>query len=253
MKFKYFVLLATLFIGVILISGCLTEKQESKKEGNPTTPTIPSENITENALVSCVNFDEFEEDISENYKIYLTSRQFVPPEGIECSLIDNLDSCKSSRIHIIIQFQDILKQNERSELANYGVNLYNYIHNNAYFVSVPANKGNIKKIADLSFVRWISDILAEDKIAGNIKEEKIGNWAINEDRTINVIVVFFKDILPEDAKNIIKKHNGIIKSEVGMLNDITISISKNIINEIAKEDAVQWIELSPPPETIFDE
>ncbi|MCK4520839.1 hypothetical protein KAT95_03185 [Candidatus Parcubacteria bacterium] len=68
-----------------------------------------------------------------------------------------------------------------------------------------------------------------------------------------MIVVFFKDVLPEDAKNIIKKYNGIIKSEVGMLNDITISISKNIINEIAKEDAVQWIELVPPPETTFNE
>ncbi|MEA2003707.1 MAG: hypothetical protein U9O53_01975, partial [archaeon] len=60
-----------------------------------------------------------------------------------------------------------------------------------------------------------------------------------------------KDVPSKDAKNIIKKYKGIIKSEVGMLNDITISISKNRINEIAKEDAVQWIELVSPPETTF--
>ena len=54
-----------------------------------------------------------------------------------------------------------------------------------------------------------------------------------------------------DQCNVIKKYKGIVKGEVNMLNDITVSISKDRITELLIEDGIQWIEQVPPPETTF--
>lgn len=191
------------------------------------------------------------EETSGEYRIYLSSRQFIPEPGISDTLKSILVNTSPKQMHVLLQFYHIPSNDERLELSNLNVTLCDYIHNNAYFASVPTR--NLTGISNLSFIRWIGNILPEDKISSYIREGKIGDWAINEDGTVNVIVKFFRNISPEDAKNIIKKHKGTAKGEVGMLNDVTVSISKDRITELAKEDDVQWIEQVPPPPTIEEE
>jgi len=225
MKLKYFILLCVLFIGVILNSGCIEEETS----------------------LNCVNFDEFKGNVSDDYyKIYLTARQFIPPEGIECSLLNKLDSYKNNKIHIIIQFQDTPKQSERSELTDYNLSLDDYIHNKAYFASVPANKDDIEKIVNLSFVRWIGDILSEDKISKYTREGQIDEWAINENGTINLIVWFFRDVSLDDAEQIIKNHEGIVNDRIKSINALVVAISQDAMTEMVNEDCVQFIEQVPP-------
>jgi len=191
---------------------------------------------------------KMKEVIDDTYKIHLKSRQFVPEPEISNAL---KSTASPKQMHVLLQFYHIPNNDERLELSNLNVTLCGYIHNNAYFASISTKY--LTEIFNLSFIRWIGEILPEDKISSRIQEDKIGNWAINEDRTINITVKYFKDVPSEDVKNIIKKYKGIVKSEAGILNDITVSISKDRIAELANEDAVQWIKQVPSLETTLVE
>ena len=189
-------------------------------------------------------------EADDTYKIYMKSRQFIPKPGISDALNSAIATTSYEQMHVLLQFYHLPGNDERSKLSGLNVTLCGYIHNNAYLTSIPT--GYLTEISNLSFIRWIGDILPEDKISSYIRDDKIGNWAVNEDGTVNVIVKFFKDVLPEDAKNVIEQHDGTAKSGVGMLNDLTISISKDRITDLAKEDSVQWIEQVSPPATTDD-
>jgi hypothetical protein len=175
----------------------------------------------------------------------------MPPEGLECSLLNKLRGF--GNIHVIIQFHKIPSMQEKVELEKNGVSLLNYIHNNAYFASVPSSEGKLRDIVNMSHIRWIGDILPEDKISEYIRKGQIGDWAIDEEGNIILRVKFFEDVSPSSAKFIAKKY-GNVESGIELLNYITVSVPREKINQLAKEDEVQWIGLvSPPPTTLGGE
>ncbi|HDN82895.1 MAG TPA: hypothetical protein ENG50_00875 [Candidatus Altiarchaeales archaeon] len=95
-------------------------------------------------------------------------------------------------------------------------------------------------------MRWIGEILPEDKISRYIRNGTIGDWAINPDGTVNLIVEFFKDVSLDDAELIIEHYDGVTKSRVRSINALVVTIPQDAIYELANEDSVQWIEEVPP-------
>ena len=183
-------------------------------------------------------------EASAEYKIYLSSRQFIPEPGISDTLRSMLANTSSKRIHVLLQFYHIPNNDERYELSNLNVTLCGYVHNNAYFASIPTKY--LTDIYNLSFVRWIGEILPEDKISRYIRNGTIGDWAINPNGTVNLIVVFFKDVSLDDAELIIEHYDGVTKSRVRSINALVVTIPQDAIYELANEDSVQWIEEVPP-------
>jgi len=185
-------------------------------------------------------------EASAEYKIYLSSRQFIPEPGISDTLRSMLVNTSSKRIHVLLQFYHIPNNDERYELSNLNVTLCSYVHNNAYFASIPTKY--LTDIYNLSFVRWIGEILPEDKISRYIRNGTIGDWAINPNGTVNLIVEFFKDVSLDDAERIIERYDGVTNSRVRSINALVVTIPQDAIHELANEDSVQWIEeVTPPP------
>ena len=112
----------------------------------------------------------------EKYKIYLRSRQFIPEPGISDTLKSMLANTSYKRMHVILQFYHIPNNEERSELSNLNVTLCGYVPNNAYFASIPTKY--LTDIYNLSFVRWIGEILPEDKISRYIRNGTIGDLSL---------------------------------------------------------------------------
>jgi len=181
--------------------------------------------------------------VSEEYKIYLNSRQFIPKPGISNTLKSILVNTSSKRIHVLLQFYHIPNNDEKSKLSNLNVTLCRYVPNNAYFASIPTKY--LTEVYNLSFVRWIGEILPEDKMSSIIQENRIPSKAINPDGTVNLTIMFFKDVSLDDAVQIISKHGGIVQSRVPITNDLVVIVPTEKISAIANEDSVQWIDIVP--------
>ena len=153
------------------------------------------------------------------------------------------------RIHVLLQFYHILNNEERSELSNLNVTLCSYVHNNAYFASIPTKY--LTDIYNLSFVRWIGEILPEDKISPIIRENRIPPGAVNPDGTVNLLVSVFEDVPIDKAKQAINKHGRVVEEPI-MSNIWTVIIPNETITDLADEDAVQWIEEVMQPKKTFD-
>ena len=190
------------------------------------------------------------EKVEDGYKIFLPSRQFVPSPGISPSTEANITNSSLERVHVLVQFYHIPNATERENLKNAGVKLATYVHNNAWFASISSDSP--AKVLQFSFMRWIGEILPEDKISQRIQDGKIGEWAINPDGSVNIVVKLFDDVSVGDANSILRRYSNTFEGP-GMLNDWTVTVTSEAIWELANEDGVQWIEEVPPPETTFND
>lgn len=182
-------------------------------------------------------------EYKDSYEIKLKSRQFTPQSGIE---IDQYP-IKERRSHVILQFYGIPNQKEREMLGSVGVNLLAYIPNKAWFASIPTNFD--LDAQELSNLRWIGKIDVKDKLDPSIRAEYFRSEAINTNGTINLQIIFFRDVSDEIAELVLSKYKTEIKSGPGMLNDWTVKLDKSAIYSLATEDAVQYI-AQPSPANI---
>jgi hypothetical protein len=196
--------------------------------------------------IASKQFDSATAQSSEEYEIFLKSRQFVPAPGIGPSTKANITASPLERVHVLMQFQHIPDTKERGDLEEAAVKLLAYVHNNAWFASIPS--GSVGEVIVIYPTRWIGDILPNDKISLSLQNGKIGDWAINPDGTVNLIVEFFSDASLDDAELVVERHGGVTNSRIKSINALVVAMPQNAVTELSKDDGVQWIEqVSPPP------
>ena len=172
----------------------------------------------------------------------------MPSPGISPSTEAKITTSPLERVHVLIQFYHVLNATEREKLENAGVKLLAYIPNNAWFASI--SKDSPAKILQFPFVRWIGEILPEDKISPIIRENRIPPEAINPDGTVNLTIMFFKDVSLDDAAQIISKHGGKVNGKSLTTNALVVTVLMEKIFAITNEDSVQWIEITLKPQLI---
>jgi hypothetical protein len=220
---------------IILTEGCLQKTEEQTQLPTPTQTIKPVQPI---------------EPVDNGYTIFLTSRQFVPSLGIDQITKSNITTSKLNRVHILIQFYRVLNNSEKKTLEEAGVKILSPIQNVTWFASIQSD--SLEKILQFSFLRWIGEVLPEDKIEPKIIKEGVSFWAINPDGTIKLKIKFFEDIPENKAREILGKYAKEIQGPE-LLNYWTIITEDENILEIAKEDEVQWIDETSPPPTTFGE
>ncbi|MCW4048418.1 MAG: S8 family serine peptidase [Candidatus Bathyarchaeota archaeon] len=184
---------------------------------------------------------------TESTAIYLKSRYFIPTIGVGPGTKENIEVMPQERVHVLLNFGHDPTMEERAVLEKYGVTLLAHIHVNGWFSSIP--KDSINEITDLPFIRWVGEILNDDKISPYIRQDSFGEWGISDDGNVTIIVNYFKDIELNEAKSIIDRYDGVYIGNIKTISAIVVSLPKERIVELAKEDIVQWIEQIPPPLT----
>jgi hypothetical protein len=190
---------------------------------------------------------------AEDMSILLKSREFVPTPGIEANVESKMSTMAEGgveRNHILIQFDHIPTASERETLEAIGVDLQTYIPRNAWFADVDTE--TIAEIGALENVRWLGDILAEDKIAPHIKDTGVSSWAVNPDGSVNLLVTLFDDVSADEARQVIGRYGSVTEAPV-MSNYWRVTISETDISNLAGEDAVQWIQEVAPPLTVHND
>ncbi|GAJ04419.1 unnamed protein product, partial [marine sediment metagenome] len=142
---------------------------------------------------------------------------------------------------------------ERETLKAKGIKLLSYIGGNAWFASISdedALRFNVPKVVAkypfLKQIRSISEIFPEDKVAPQIREKRIGDWARTADGKVELVVNYFKDASIEQVKKKLEQLGATIIGEIPAVHSIVISIQEEKIRSIANEDSISWIELVPP-------
>jgi len=185
---------------------------------------------------------------SDPAAILLKSRYFLPKPGVDQTFEAKLLAMEEPRVHVFVQLYHAPSQAERNLLEENGVKLLAYLPNNAWFASIPPE--DVTGIAALQEVRWVGEILPEDKMSPRIRNNKFGDWSLNPDGTVSLIVQFFRDVSLDDAVIIIEKYNGTVDGRIFSINALDVTVLKENITALAGEDYVQWIEEIPPPSVI---
>ena len=183
--------------------------------------------------------------MAKSNTIFLKSRYFIPAEGVGPLTRANIEKMPEERVHVILNFDHIPTMEERAVLEENDVKLLAHIHTNGWLSSIPGDKS--KEIVEVTPVRWVGEILEGDKIAPQVMERGVGEWATNPDGTVNLTIMFFSDVSVENSQNVLSKYTSKFEGP-GMLNDWVIVTSEDVINSLAREDSIQWIVEVPPPD-----
>ncbi|NQE45493.1 Subtilisin-like serine protease [ANME-1 cluster archaeon GoMg2] len=187
--------------------------------------------------------------------ILLKSRQFVPDAGLDHvakSKLEVLGGAGAEKTHVLMQFYQIPNASEKTALnETHDVDLLTYVPNNAWFADIPCDAAS--DIIAQPNVRWIGNILPDDKVSPHIRDYGVGSWAVNPDGTVNLLVTFFGDVSADEAKQVIVKYGSAVAEPSPWGGNVwTVSVPEDsyTILSLASEDAVEWIESVPPPKTI---
>ncbi len=179
--------------------------------------------------------------------------------------------------HIVVQFDAPLSEAERRMLRAAGVQLLNYVGDNAYFAAVSAHRLDALTLGQVQSLRAAVPIQRAWKLHPALLADEIVPWAIvseptdgeanaptNEEPTdasetgpthdeliVAAYLLFHSDVdLLTEGATVLYGHGAVVRSFLQTVNGAVIELPYGRINALADEDAVQYIE---PPLPRFDE
>lgn len=230
MKLLVISLLIILFL--LLLPNILAEKE-----------TIPIKKKTKLEVIKEATI------FGEDY-ISLKSRQIIHSKGISTDIAAKIKAKIPNRVHILIQLDSIPNEKEREMLEENDIKLLSYIPNKAWFASVPSK--DPEKIVALPIIGMIDEILPDDKISPEIKNG-LDDWAVNNDGTVNLTVMFHEDVTLDEANQLISNNYGRVIGSSSLINALVIVVPNESIPNLANEDLIQWIEEVPPEPKTFND
>ena len=131
----------------------------------------------------------------ERYRLSLNSGSFIPHRNITASAIDTVNKKAfrpQGKSFIVIQFENIPTETEKQQLHRDGIELLNYIPNNAYTATVTG----LLNFTSLSRAktRAIVELTPEQKMQPSLAAGIFPGWAVKTPGTIDVWISFPKII-----------------------------------------------------------
>jgi len=193
--------------------------------------------------------DQHPEEQKDAPPIRLKSRTFTPAPGVGPALkgqLERLQAQAVGRAHVFLQFDKIPDQAERKALAARGVELLQYIPDQAWFASVPTTVA-LDELVRTDAVRWVGPIQPADKVNPTLWKRAVPAYALEANGNYRLVLVFFKDVQLSDAQSIVSKLGGRIVNEQWRFQRLDISIPPDAFDALLNADILQWAEEGPPP------
>jgi len=186
-------------------------------------------------------------DDSSHFKILLKDGAFIPSKNIAVDRIEQFNR-KASRVQgkafAIIQFEKIPSIEEKKQLQQSGIELLDYIPNNAYTVTITGSL-NPSLLANLK-VRSIIEPAPMQKMQPELAKGIFPSWAIKVAGTIDVWMSFPKTFSFEEIDKELKNKNfDIVSSLYKNYRIVVLRIPIQRLNELASLPYVEYIESAP--------
>lgn len=190
----------------------------------------------------------------EKYKVKLKSGAFVPEttsstgQGISNS--SNLRTEAYSGSYKMVQFFEIPNQEEQRKIRVAGIELLEYVPNNAYlaYFSIDPAIINTRNLN----IRSIHEILPTEKIDPLLKQEKLPEWVTKDGGKLGLVVKYFKR---KSAATVRQKLNELgceITKEFDEYNQFEILANKDNLDTLASLQEVSYILPVAPPAKVFE-
>ncbi|MFT5050015.1 MAG: subtilisin family serine protease [Chlamydiales bacterium] len=177
---------------------------------------------------------------------------------VDASLSELVASAQSSRsalVHFVVQFDRPLAGFEQQDARAAGLNLLNYLGNDAYFASSRAQTLELGSLAGLPLVDARA-IQRDWKLHPMLARGEFPDWSVVDgslesgakgasQAQVAVYVMFHPDVsLMGEAVEVVRAHGGIVRDVVESIHTFVVELPRSAFEALADEDIVQYIE--PP-------
>jgi hypothetical protein len=184
--------------------------------------------------------------------VRLKSRSFTPKSGVYAEHFTAAAADEGERKHALLQLSEPLTTETRTELERGGVLLLDYVPDQAYFASMPAalTVGS-QRLPEV--IHWLGPIEPADRVAREVRDSEVGDWAIGNDGRWLLEITLFDDVPMSTAIAALEQAGVDVLEASSVLNSATVASPIDAIDALSAIDAVQWIDQIPPPRESLNE
>ncbi len=183
-----------------------------------------------------------------DYSILLKSGKFIPVENIS-SVTKNSEvfqkSLFSNRHYVTIQFNSLPDQAVKDRLSAAGIQLIDYIPNNAFTASV-SQDFNLTGFRSFP-LRSVFQFTAEQKTIPEILTGNVPAHAIKNAGYADVTVITYEKLSAASIANALHAMGATILEDMPVFRSFTIRVAENNLKQLVGLPFIQWVEFIAPP------
>ena len=159
--------------------------------------------------------------------------------------------------HVVVQFAHPIDKNVRAQLSAAGVELLDYLADNAFFAAVDRDRIDVAGVGRVRSLQLAHAIERDVKLHPMLLRGEVPQWSIvrqvigpdgrEPEPVVGVYVLFHRDVPQDDAVELARRHGAEVRARLQSVNGLVIELPVSRIDALAEEDAVQWIEPPLPP------
>lgn len=181
----------------------------------------------------------------DQFTIHFKTRTFTPPPGLEIAAIRSQAGGVGGNAHFLVQFEALPSQADVAALDSDGLQLVGYVTGNTYIVS--GDLATLNRLRSHQSIRWAGPLSTSDKISPDLERGNIGVWAQASQGRVALTVYFHPDVAIAVAAQVIDDLGGEFVGAAPSVPSITALFAPGKVQQIAREDAVQYVDVVDLP------
>jgi len=188
-------------------------------------------------------------------RILLKNESFTPENNISVEKIGKLNQKLTSFNHksfVVIQFEQLPGEEEKKRLLAAGIELLDYIPNNAYTATIRRvlESGTLQKAR----VRSVVELTAKQKMHSTLAGGIFPSHAVKSTGTVDVWVSFPKTFSMEEVSGELRNKNFTITSDIFRIYGVLeLRVPMARVNELASLPFIQYVQAAPKPDVAFND
>jgi hypothetical protein len=189
----------------------------------------------------------YSQKISSN--LHLRSGNIAPTSRLSINGIDSLNKriLLDKAAFVIIQFEAIPTELQKKQLSLQGIELLNYIPDNAYTATV--RTGLRTDVLSKVKVRGIYTLAPQQKMDGALASGLWPSYSVKVKGTVDVWISFSKTFTAEAVVGLLEAMKmDIISTDMAAYNVLALRVPTHLIFNLASQPFVEFIAPAPPPD-----
>ncbi len=188
------------------------------------------------------------------YELLLNDGAFVPQKNITAEKIDSLNrkaAKPGQRSFAVIQFEKIPDNIQREQLKRNGIELLEYVPNNAFTVIISGflNADELKN----AHARALVYLTPQQKMQPALAKGILPSWSVKIPGTIDVWVSFPKSFSYQEVVDELKNYNfDLISSSFKDYRVLSLRISQQRIPELASLPFIEFVQPAPHEDQLLN-
>ncbi|MGC4037116.1 MAG: S8 family serine peptidase [Chitinophagaceae bacterium] len=198
-------------------------------------------------LITLLCFSILAAGQKNDYRLLLRGHSITPGRGITIADADNFNHHAvriNNKSFTVIQFEHIPTIQERATLLQAGIELLDYVPNNAYTATV-SGQLNVS-ILNAVKARSVIDLKPEEKMFSSLAAKRFPYWAVKLPGTIDVWISFPKTFSYQTVVAELKSRNfDVLSEEYRNYRILSLRVSQQKINELAALPFIEYVQPAP--------